>query len=98
MAQQLAHIPLLVDDYDKAIEYYTKQLNFTLSEYTILSPEKRWVLVTPKGSSCSLLLAKAATVHQKLSSATNPVDVCFCFYIPMILTVTISICYNIISK
>jgi len=65
MAQQLAHIALLVDDYDKAIEFYTKKLNFTLSEDTILSPEKRWVLVTPKGSSCSLLLAKAATAHQQ---------------------------------
>jgi catechol 2,3-dioxygenase-like lactoylglutathione lyase family enzyme len=65
MAQQLAHIALLVDDYDKAIEFYTKKLNFTLSEDTVLSPEKRWVLVTPKGSSCSLLLAKAATTHQQ---------------------------------
>ena len=65
MTQQLAHIALLVDDYDKAIEFYTKKLNFTLSEDTILSPEKRWVLVTPKGSSCSLLLAKAATAHQQ---------------------------------
>ena len=65
MAQQLAHIALLVDDYDRAIEFYTNKLDFTLTEDTVLSPEKRWVLVTPKGSSCSLLLAKAATAHQQ---------------------------------
>jgi catechol 2,3-dioxygenase-like lactoylglutathione lyase family enzyme len=65
MAQQLAHVAILVDDYDKAIEFYTKKLKFQLTEDTILSPTKRWVLVTPKGSSCSLLLAKAATAHQQ---------------------------------
>lgn len=65
MAQQLAHVALLVDDYDKAIYHYTQQLNFELTENSFLSPEKRWVLVTPKGSSCSLLLAKAATSHQQ---------------------------------
>ena len=65
MAQQLAHISILVDDYDRAIEFYTNKLHFTLTEDTVLSPEKRWVLVTPKGSSCSLLLAKAATAHQQ---------------------------------
>jgi len=65
MAQQLAHIALLVDDYDKAIDFYTNTLHFTLTEDTVLSPTKRWVLVTPKGSSCSLLLAKAATAHQQ---------------------------------
>jgi catechol 2,3-dioxygenase-like lactoylglutathione lyase family enzyme len=65
MAQQLAHVALLVDDYDKAIDFYTNTLHFTLSEDTVLSPTKRWVLVTPKGSSCSLLLAKAATAHQQ---------------------------------
>ncbi len=65
MKQKIAHITLLVDDYDKAIEYYTNRLNFTLVEDTILNDMKRWVLVAPKGSTeCSLLLAKAANEKQ----------------------------------
>ncbi|MCE3228712.1 MAG: hypothetical protein K0S32_3263 [Bacteroidetes bacterium] len=61
MKQHIAHIALVVDDYDKAIEFYTKKLHFTLIEDSVLSETKRWVLVAPKGSSeCCLLLAKAA--------------------------------------
>jgi len=66
MKQKIAHIALIVDDYDKAIEFYTEKLNFTLVEDTILNDLKRWVLVAPKGSSeCCLLLAKAANDEQK---------------------------------
>ena len=61
---QLAHISIIVDDYDRAIEYYTQQLGFTLTEDKPMSASKRWVLVTPVGSSCSLLLAKAANEEQ----------------------------------
>ena len=64
MKQQLAHIALVVDDYDKAIAFYTQKLNFILLEDTILNETKRWVLVTPPGSSTSLLLAKAANEEQ----------------------------------
>jgi catechol 2,3-dioxygenase-like lactoylglutathione lyase family enzyme len=66
MKQKIAHIALVVDDYDKAIEFYTRKLNFDLIEDTMLSETKRWVLVAPKGSAgCSLLLAKAANDEQK---------------------------------
>jgi catechol 2,3-dioxygenase-like lactoylglutathione lyase family enzyme len=65
MNQQLAHIALLVDDYDKAIKFYTKQLHFTLIEDTPLGLNRRWVLVKPTGNgNCSILLAKAATSLQ----------------------------------
>ena len=64
MKQQLVHITILVRDYDEAIAFYTQQLGFSLTEDTKLSGTKRWVLVTPKGSSCSLLLAKAANEEQ----------------------------------
>lgn len=64
--QRLMQIALLVDDYDKAIEFYTQKLGFTLVEDTMLSDTKRWVLVAPPGdSSCRLLLAKAANEDQK---------------------------------
>lgn len=60
MKQKLAHIALLVKDYDEAIEFYTKKLNFDLIEDSKQSPTKRWVVVNPKGSNgCSILLAKA---------------------------------------
>ncbi len=66
MHQQIAHIALLVDDYDKAIQFYTEKLNFELVEDTVLSETKRWVLVSPLGdkNSCSILLAKAANDEQ----------------------------------
>ena len=66
MNRILAHITLLVNDYDKAIQFYTEKLNFTLIDDTILNNEKRWVLVAPSDSSeCKILLAKAATEEQK---------------------------------
>ena len=64
MHQRIAHIALIVDDYDKAIAFYTRQLDFVLIEDTIVSDTKRWVMVGPKGSECCLLLAKAANEEQ----------------------------------
>ena len=66
MKQRLAHIAIVVDDYDEAIAFYTEKLHFNLIEDTQLSETKRWVLVRPKGSNeCCLLLAKAANGEQK---------------------------------
>lgn len=65
MPQQLVHITLIVDDYDKAIKFYTEKLGFVLIEDTVLSETKRWVLVAPKGSDCSILLAQASSEEQK---------------------------------
>jgi catechol 2,3-dioxygenase-like lactoylglutathione lyase family enzyme len=66
MNQHIAHIALVVRDYDEAIQFYTKKLGFELIEDTILSERKRWVLVKPKGSGhCSLLLAKSANEKQQ---------------------------------
>lgn len=67
MQQSIAHIALVVDDYDKAIQFYTEKLNFAVVEDTILTETKRWVLLSPPHSNggCSLLLAKAATDEQQ---------------------------------
>lgn len=66
MKQHLACITIVVDNYDKAIEFYTEKLHFTLIEDTILSDTKRWVLVRPKGANeCCLLLAKGTNEEQK---------------------------------
>ena len=64
--KRLAHISLLVRDYDEAIRFYVGKLGFTLIEDTPLSPEKRWVLVAPgDGSGCCLLLARAVGEAQE---------------------------------
>ena len=65
MNQHLAHIALVVKDYDEAIAFYTQKLHFDLIEDTRLDDKKRWVLVRPKGDgACCLLLAKAANEEQ----------------------------------
>ena len=66
MKQHLAHVAIVVKDYDEAIQFYTQQLGFDLIEDTTLSETKRWVLVAPPGSDgCRLLLAKAANGEQQ---------------------------------
>ena len=65
MPQQLAHIAIVVKDYDEAIAFYTQKLGFILLEDTTLSDTKRWVKVSPPGNgNCSLYLAKAANDDQ----------------------------------
>jgi len=66
MKQSLVHVALVVRDYDEAIEFFTKTLNFDLvaDEY---QPEqdKRWVVVAPPGSTgASVLLARASNDKQ----------------------------------
>lgn len=66
MNQYLAHIALVVRDYDEAIKFYVNKLNFDIIEDTRLSDEKRWVLIKPKGDyNFNLLLAKAINEEQK---------------------------------
>jgi catechol 2,3-dioxygenase-like lactoylglutathione lyase family enzyme len=65
MTQKLGQLSLLVRDYDEAITYYTQTLGFELLEDTSLSATKRWVRVSPPGSDCHLLLAKAANETQE---------------------------------
>ena len=51
MQQSLIHVALVVRDYDEAIEFYTRVLDFDLIEDTYLPDEdKRWVVVAPPGS------------------------------------------------
>ncbi|MCX6083272.1 MAG: VOC family protein [Chloroflexi bacterium] len=67
MKQSIVHIALVVRDYDEAIAFYTEKLHFTLIEDTN-QPEqdKRWVVVSPPGSSgTTLLLAKASKPEQE---------------------------------
>jgi catechol 2,3-dioxygenase-like lactoylglutathione lyase family enzyme len=67
MKQSIAHVALVVADYDEAIAFYTGKLGFTLLEDTPLGDGKRWVRVAPPGAECSLLLARAADARQRAS-------------------------------
>ena len=64
MAMEFAMTTIVVDGYDRAIDYYTNTLGFTLTEDTVLSLEKRWVTVRPGTNGASILLALAATQAQ----------------------------------
>jgi catechol 2,3-dioxygenase-like lactoylglutathione lyase family enzyme len=69
MPQSLAHIALIVRDYDEAIAWFTGVLRFTLvaDEYQP-DQDKRWVLVAPSGGgpeATTLMLARASTPQQE---------------------------------
>ncbi len=67
MQQSIAHIALVVRDYDEALDFYIGKLSFSVVEDTY-QPEqnKRWVVISPPGSSgTSLLLARASAPEQQ---------------------------------
>ncbi|PHP65038.1 hypothetical protein CSC94_21140 [Zhengella mangrovi] len=65
MAQRLAHVQLVVPDYDPAIAFYCGVLGFDLIEDSY-QPEqdKRWVVVAPPGGGASLVLGRAGSPEQ----------------------------------
>ena len=72
MIQSLIHIALVVKDYDEAIEFYTKKLHFTLIEDTYQQEQdKRWVVVSPPGSSGATILLARATKPEQLAFIGN---------------------------
>ena len=67
MTQSLAHIALVVQDYDEAIAFYVGTLGFELVDDKY-QPEqdKRWVVVKPAGpGGCSIVLARAINDRQR---------------------------------
>src|SRR2546423_130871 len=68
MRQSIAHVALVVRDYDEAIAFFTQKLSFVLVE-DLYQPEqdKRWVVVAPPGSrgGTTLLLARASQSEQE---------------------------------
>lgn len=67
MKRYLAHVALVVRDYDEAIAYYTEVLGFELIEDTYIHEQgKRWVLVAPsRTSEASVLLARPSNSRQE---------------------------------
>lgn len=66
MQQAIAHVSLLVREYDEALAFYVDTLGFRLLEDSPRpEQDKRWVVVAPPGSpGTSLLLARASTPEQ----------------------------------
>lgn len=63
--QTIGNIALVVENYDDALDFYTRQLGFDLIEDTDLGGGKRWVRISPPNSNgTALLLAKASTDEQ----------------------------------
>lgn len=67
MKQSIAHVALVVRDYDEAIEFFTAKLRFRVIEDSYqAAQDKRWVVVAPPGSAGStLLLARASNETQE---------------------------------
>lgn len=66
MKQSLAHVSLVVRDYDEALAFFTQKLGFSVVEDTFIPEQnKRWVVVAPPGSiGTNLLLARASSPQQ----------------------------------
>ena len=69
MPKLIAHISLVVRDYDEAITFFTQSLGFTVIKDTPSKDrggnDKRWVVVAPPGSlGTSLLLARASNEEE----------------------------------
>jgi catechol 2,3-dioxygenase-like lactoylglutathione lyase family enzyme len=61
-------VNLLVDDYDVAIDFFVRALDFALDQDEVTvdaaGANKRWVVVRPGDGGCGLLLSRAAGVDQ----------------------------------
>ncbi len=67
MKQSIAHIALVVRDYDEAISFYCGKLGFELVDDTYQpDQDKRWVLIRPPGArETTILLARASKPEQE---------------------------------
>ena len=70
MIQHIGNVALLVKDYDEALTFYIDKLGFTLLEDIDLrddpKADKRWVVISPPGSTeTRLLLARADNDMQR---------------------------------
>lgn len=64
----LAHVSVVVRDYDEALAFYIDKLGFTLVEdKPVPEQQKRWVTIRPPGApagATTILLARASTPKQ----------------------------------
>ena len=60
-------VTIVVDDYDRAIDFYVGTLGFVLTEDSKVTADKRWVVIRPSLGSAGFLIAKAASTEQTAS-------------------------------
>jgi catechol 2,3-dioxygenase-like lactoylglutathione lyase family enzyme len=67
MKQSIGYVSLVVRDYDAAIDFYVRTLDFVLIEDTVIEAQnKRWILLAPPGATESrLLIARAVGAEQE---------------------------------
>jgi catechol 2,3-dioxygenase-like lactoylglutathione lyase family enzyme len=63
-------VSVIVEDYDEAIDFFTRALGFELAEdspatTTVGGRPKRWVVVRPPGTQTGILLARADGPRQR---------------------------------
>jgi catechol 2,3-dioxygenase-like lactoylglutathione lyase family enzyme len=54
MDYKIELIPLAVQDVDRSVDFYGNALGWSVDHDTTVSPELRFVQVTPPGSACSI--------------------------------------------
>ena len=66
MITGVVHTALIVDEYERALDFYRGILGFTVVEDTLLPTGKRWVrLKAPGGNGSEILLSKAVDDKQR---------------------------------
>lgn len=72
MKQAIGYVALVVRDYDEAIDFYVKTLDFVLIEDRFIATQnKRWVLLAPPGSTESRILLARANGQEQESRIGN---------------------------
>ena len=72
MKQSLGLTAVVVRDYDEAIDFYTKLLDFILIDDSFVPEQnKRWVVVAPPGATESRILLARAVGEEQLSRVGN---------------------------
>lgn len=64
MPRRIAHVSLLVPDYDAALRFFLA-IGFECREDTALGNGKRWLRIAPRGAETEILLAKATGPEQE---------------------------------
>ena len=54
MDYKIELIPLAVSDVDRSVDFYGKELGWNVDQDQTVSPQLRFVQVTPPGSACSI--------------------------------------------
>lgn len=71
ITQRISNVALVVENYDDAIDFYTRKLKFELVEDTDLGGGKRWVQVSPPNSNGTNLLLAQASTNEEFKAVGN---------------------------